>query len=100
MTARSVSIPTARLARNADGIPYSEAFGDVYHSVHGGLAQARHVFLGGNDLPRAWAGRAAFTILERGFGLGLTFLAAWDAWRADASRPARLHFISVEGHPL
>ena len=100
MTARSVSLPTASLSRNADGVPYSEHFGDVYHSSHGGLAQARHVFLGGNDLPQAWAGRDAFTILETGFGLGLNFLAAWDAWRADAARPSRLHFISVEGNPL
>ncbi|HEX4780545.1 MAG TPA: bifunctional tRNA (5-methylaminomethyl-2-thiouridine)(34)-methyltransferase MnmD/FAD-dependent 5-carboxymethylaminomethyl-2-thiouridine(34) oxidoreductase MnmC [Usitatibacter sp.] len=100
MTARSVSIPTAHLTRNPDGVPYSEAFGDVYHSTHGGLAQARYVFLEGNGLPRAWSGRSAFTVLETGFGLGLSFLAAWDAWRNDPSRCARLHFISVEGHPL
>lgn len=100
MTARSVSLPTVSLARNADGIPFSEQFGDVYHSTHGGLAQSRHVFLGGNGLPGGWQRRDAFTILETGFGLGLNFLAAWDAWRSDPGRPARLHFISVEGHPL
>ena len=100
MTARSVSLPTPRLSRNADGVPYSGEFADVYHSSQGGLAQARHVFLGGNGLPQAWAGREAFTILETGFGLGLNFLAAWDAWRAAADRCSRLHFISVEAHPL
>src|ERR1700756_3012512 len=100
MMARSVSLPTATFSRDAAGVPYSEQFSDVYHSSHGGLAQSRHVFLGGNGLPQAWAGRDAFTILETGFGLGLNFLAAWDAWRADAGRPPRLHFISVEGHPL
>jgi len=100
MTARSVSLPTAGLARDANGVAYSEHFGDVYHSTQGGLAQSRHVFLGGNGLPGAWRGREAFTILETGFGLGLNFLAAWDAWRADPARPARLHFVSVEGHPL
>lgn len=100
MTARSVCLATAALSRNAEGIPYSAEFGDVYHSSHGGLAQSRHVFLAGNGLPGAWGGRDAFTILETGFGLGLNFLATWDAWRADRSRPTRLHFISVEGHPL
>ena len=100
MTARSVALPTATLSRNAGGVPYSAEFGDVYHPSQGGLAQSRHVFLGGNGLPGAWSGRDAFTILETGFGLGLNFLAAWDAWRADRARPARLHFISVEGHPL
>ena len=34
----------ARLAFQ-EGTPYSEAFGDVYHSAAGGPAQARHVFL-------------------------------------------------------
>jgi tRNA 5-methylaminomethyl-2-thiouridine biosynthesis bifunctional protein len=72
----------------------------VYHASHGGLAQARHVFLGGTGLPGAWRGRDAFTILETGFGIGLNFLAAWDAWRADAGRPARLHFVSVEHAPI
>ena len=100
MTARSVSLPTATLSRSADGVPYSGQFGDVYHASQGGLAQSRHVFLGGNGLPQAWGGRDAFTILETGFGLGLNFLTAWDAWRADAARPSRLHFLSVEGHPL
>src|SRR5262245_13863050 len=36
--------------------PYSEAYGDVYHSAGGGPAQAEHVFLRGNGLPQRWAG--------------------------------------------
>ena len=83
-----------------DGTPVSSAYGDVYHSAHGAPAQARHVFLGGNDLPARWAGREQFTILETGFGLGLNFLATWAAWQADPSRCARLDFVSVEKHPF
>lgn len=90
----------ARLEFAADGTPYSAAFGDVYHSAHGGPAQARHVFLGGNDLPRRWQGRDRFVILETGFGLGLNFLAAWQAWQDDPQRCRRLHFVSFEKHPL
>ncbi|HEX2567715.1 MAG TPA: tRNA (5-methylaminomethyl-2-thiouridine)(34)-methyltransferase MnmD, partial [Burkholderiales bacterium] len=89
----------ARLAFR-DGTPYSEAFGDVYHSAEGGLAQARHVFLAGNGLPQRWAGRERFVILETGFGLGLNFLQTWRAWRADPRRPRRLHFVSIEKHPF
>lgn len=94
-----VTVAHARLDY-ANGTPFSSEFQDVYHASHGGLAQARHVFLRGNGLPEAWQGRDAFTILETGFGLGLNFLAAWDAWRADPARPARLHFVSVEHAPM
>lgn len=100
MTGRSVCVDTATLQRNPEGIPWSPAYGDIYHSAEGGLAQARHVFLAGNGLPERWRGRASFTILETGFGLGLNFLAAWHALRADPHGPARLHFVSVERHPF
>ncbi len=83
-----------------DGVPYSTAYGDVYHSADGGTGQARHVFLDGCGLPQAWAGCASFTVLETGFGTGLNFLTTWAAWRDDPARPARLHFLSVEKHPF
>ncbi|MFC4158011.1 bifunctional tRNA (5-methylaminomethyl-2-thiouridine)(34)-methyltransferase MnmD/FAD-dependent 5-carboxymethylaminomethyl-2-thiouridine(34) oxidoreductase MnmC [Chitinimonas lacunae] len=93
-------LTTARLDWQEQGIPYSAVFDDVYHSGDGGLAQAHHVFLAGNDLPARWAGRERFSIAETGFGLGLNFLTTWQAWRADPARPARLHFVSVEKYPF
>src|SRR5215210_5264520 len=95
-----ISLPTATVTRSGDATAFSDEFQDVYHSTQGGLAQSRHVFLAGNGLPQRWRGRDAFVILETGFGLGLNFLTAWDAWRADAARPRILHFISVESRPL
>ncbi len=89
----------ARLAFR-DEVPYSPAYQDVYHSADGGLAQARHVFLGGNRLPERWAGRDRFVILETGFGLGVNFLAAWHAWRDDPARCRRLHYVAIEKHPF
>jgi len=83
-----------------DGIPYSEAFGDVYHNADGGIAKKRHVFLGGNGLPARWAGRRRFVILETGFGLGLNFLVTLQAWRRDPARGERLHFVSIEKYPF
>jgi tRNA 5-methylaminomethyl-2-thiouridine biosynthesis bifunctional protein len=94
------ALAPARLAFAADGTPYSEAYGDVYHSAEGGPAQARHVFLGGNGLPGRWQARARFVVLETGFGFGLNFLATWRAWLEDPRRCERLHFVSVEKHPF
>ena len=93
-------IVPAELAFAADGTPYSATYDDIYHAAAGGLEQAQHVFLAGNNLPSAWQGRERFVILETGFGLGLNFLATWQAWRADPNRCRRLHFVSVEQHPL
>jgi tRNA 5-methylaminomethyl-2-thiouridine biosynthesis bifunctional protein len=90
----------ARLSFTADGTPYSENYGDVYHSAEGGAAQARYVFLQGNGLPERWRGRRSFTILETGFGFGLSFAETLRTWREDAQRCERLHFVSVEKHPF
>ena len=84
----------------ADGVPRSERFDDIYHTETGALAQSRHVFLGGCGLPGAWADLPQWLILETGFGLGLNFLTAWHAWRADAHRARLLHFVSIEAHPV
>jgi tRNA 5-methylaminomethyl-2-thiouridine biosynthesis bifunctional protein len=89
----------ARISQR-DGTPYAPEFGDVYHTASGGLQQARRVFLAGTDLPKRWQGSDNFTVLETGFGLGLNFLATWQAWRSDPARGRRLHFVSVEKHPL
>ena len=85
-----------------DGTPYAPVYDDVYHSRAGAIAQARHVFLGGNQLPSRWAGRDHFVVVETGFGLGLNFLTTWAAWQSlpESERCQRLHFVSVEKHPL
>ncbi|MBI4756251.1 MAG: bifunctional tRNA (5-methylaminomethyl-2-thiouridine)(34)-methyltransferase MnmD/FAD-dependent 5-carboxymethylaminomethyl-2-thiouridine(34) oxidoreductase MnmC [Betaproteobacteria bacterium] len=95
-----MEIEPGRLDFDADGVPASPAYGDVFHSAAGGPEQARHVFLHGNGLPRRWAGRQHYAILETGFGLGLNFLATWAALRQDSSAPRRLDFFSAERHPL
>lgn len=89
-----------RLEFTRNGEPFSAAYDDMYHSAYGGIAQARHVFLGGNGLPERWQDRDRFVILETGFGLGLNFLTTWQAWRNDPQRCRRLHFISLEKHPF
>ncbi|MCS6763310.1 MAG: FAD-dependent 5-carboxymethylaminomethyl-2-thiouridine(34) oxidoreductase MnmC [Candidatus Protistobacter heckmanni] len=57
---------------------------------------------GGKPLP------GHFTILETGFGLGVNFLATWAAWKKTKAEAAatgaamvpRLHYVSIEKHPL
>ena len=68
--------PQADLVWGTDGVPRSQQFGDVYYSSVNGLAESRHVFLAGNQLPEQWQLRedSAFTVLETGFGPGLNFL--------------------------
>ena len=82
-----------------DGVPVSAEFDDPYYSRADGLAETRHVFIAGNDLPARWAGAEAFRIAELGFGTGLNFCAAWQAWEASGAT-GHLHFTSFEMHPL
>lgn len=90
----------ATLEFDPNGLPFSSTYADIYHPRIGALAQARHVFLGGNDLPQRWRGRDNFTILESGFGLGNNFLATWQAWQDDPERSTHLCYLSIEQHPL
>lgn len=90
----------ARLSLDESGTPYATDFADCYFSRQDGLAESRYVFLHGNRLPERWQGRPQFTIAETGFGTGLNFLATWQAWQADPQRCGRLHFISIEKHPI
>ena len=93
-------IVRATPAFHSDGTLYSQQFDDVYASAAGTLAETRHVFLQGNELPERWRNSGRFTIIETGFGAGLNFLATWKAWREAAPGYARLHFVSVEKHPF
>ncbi len=47
------------------------------------------------DLPRAWAGRASYTMLDLDDDYGLRFVALWRQWRSDPKRCARLHVVLV-----
>src|SRR5438552_7960401 len=96
---KTEAIVPAQLEHTPAGLPFSSVYGDLYHPAAGALPQARHVFIGGNGLPERWRGRDRFVVLETGFGLGNNFLATWDAWRRDGGS-CRLHFISIEQHPL
>ncbi len=80
-----------------NGVPVSTRFEDPYFSLSDGLAETRHVFLDGNDLPERF--REGFHIAELGFGTGLNLLAAWKAWE-DSGATTPLRFTSFEAYPM
>lgn len=79
------------------GVPVSTRFDDPYFSLENGVAETRHVFLNGNDLPARFCD--GFHIAELGFGTGLNFLVALQAFR-DAGVEGRLLFTSFEAYPM
>lgn len=79
------------------GVPVSRRFDDPYFSLDDGVAETRHVFLGGNDLPARF--RDGFHVAELGFGTGLNLLATRQAWR-DAGQGGTLCFTSFEAFPM
>lgn len=97
------SVETATLSWH-DGVPRSTRFDDIYFSRDNGMEEARHVFIRHNDLPGRFAKvppAGSFVIAETGFGTGLNFLTAWQAWeQANPAESACLHFVSAERYPL
>jgi tRNA U34 5-methylaminomethyl-2-thiouridine-forming methyltransferase MnmC len=81
----------------AGDMPVSLRFGDPFYALGQGLAESRHVFLAGNDLPARF--RDGFRIAELGFGTGLNVLAAARAWR-DCAAAGHLLVTSFEAFPL
>jgi tRNA U34 5-methylaminomethyl-2-thiouridine-forming methyltransferase MnmC len=88
---------TADIEWKESGVPVSTKFDDPYFSLEDGVAETRHVFLQGNDLPRRF--RDGFRIGELGFGTGLNLLVVWDAWVQSCQR-GTLSFTSFEAYPM
>jgi len=96
----TITIGAAELEFGVNGTPRSTRFNDTYFDPEDGLAESRHVFLDGSELPQAWTGHDTFTIGETGFGTGLNFLATWHAWHISENKPHHLNYVAVEGFPL
>ncbi len=80
-----------------DEVPVSDRFDDPYYSLENGLAETRHVFLQGNDLPTRYSD--GFHVAELGFGTGLNLLALLQDWRASGAKSV-LRFTTFEAYPL
>ena len=98
-----MKIENAKIRWLESGLPYSTKFQDIYYSQEDAMAESPHVFLDANKLRQRWEhGDEAetFTIGELGFGSGLNFLQTMKLWQEMEKRPARLHYIAFEKHPL
>jgi tRNA 5-methylaminomethyl-2-thiouridine biosynthesis bifunctional protein len=96
-------VHNAQLDWDEHGQPLSRSYGDVYFSRANGLEETRHVFLAHNRIIercQALPAGGRLVIGETGFGTGLNFLCAWQAFAEHAPQDARLHFVSVEKFPL
>ncbi|RCS58027.1 FAD-dependent 5-carboxymethylaminomethyl-2-thiouridine(34) oxidoreductase MnmC [Parvibium lacunae] len=83
--------------------PHNQQFNDIYFSTVDGLAETNYVFIQHNQLLARWhrlPSHSHFTIIENGFGTGLNFLCAWQAFLAQAPADSHLHFVSTERYPL
>ncbi len=87
----------AQLDWRAGDVPVSRQYDDPYFSLDDGLAETRHVFLDGNDLPGRFCD--GFRVAELGFGTGLNMLVVAEAWAAHGA-PGTLHLTSFEAHPM
>ena len=106
LTQRAHQLPVADLPFlhpihfDEHGGPISEIFDDPFFSRKNGAAEKKHVYLDGNDLPQAWAGRENFVIGETGFGTALIFIETLALWRQTARTGAQLHYVTFEAYPL
>ena len=76
---------------------FSPVYGQTYHSRHGALVEARHVFLEGSSVADRLAQGLPTQVLEVGFGTGLNFLLT--AHRAAAANVA-LRYVALEKEVL
>jgi len=90
-------LPMARISFR-DGVPHADDFADGYYGGAEGLAEARHVFLDGNDLAARFATDDHLTIAETGFGTGLNLLAVMVL--LERHPDMQIDYISVERSPL
>ena len=79
-----------------DGVPVSTRFADPYYSLEDGLAETRHVFLGGNALRGRL--RPGFHVAELGVGTGLNLLALVALLRETDRGPAL--YTGFEAFPM
>ena len=94
---QQVDDQSAKLEWRDGKTPVSRQFDDPYFSLDNGLAETRHVFLDGNDLPARFTD--GFHVAELGFGTGLNLLTLIEAWQSSGTS-GQLQFTSFEAYPL
>jgi tRNA U34 5-methylaminomethyl-2-thiouridine-forming methyltransferase MnmC len=76
---------------------FHPGYGQTYHSMHGALQEARHVFLQEALVEERLKQGHALRILEVGFGLGLNFILTCQTAMRYA---APIHYVALEADLL
>ena len=89
--------PTIRRTHDGSLTVYSPTYDQTYHSIHGALTEARHVFLKGTGVKDRLAAAQPTHLLEVGLGTGMNFLlTATEA--LDSNTP--LDYWAFEQNPV
>ena len=89
-----------RMIRTEDGSStlYVPELDEHYHSVHGAVREARHIFLeAGMDAQLAECTEGKLRIVEAGFGTGLN---AWMTLLHAVEKGVSVEYHTVEKYPL
>lgn len=96
LPAGPLPLPDLRLVRTADGsfTLDSPALGGHYHSLHGAMAEGRHIYIAqGLQAVR----KIAIDVLEVGLGTGLNALLTWE----DSERAGKqVSYLALEPFPV
>ena len=91
------SHPIIRPTRDGSLTVYSATYEQTYHSIHGALTEARHVFLKGTGVSQRFLDKKPTALLEVGLGTGMNFLlSASEALDSDSP----LDYWALEHYPL
>jgi tRNA U34 5-methylaminomethyl-2-thiouridine-forming methyltransferase MnmC len=85
-----------RITRDGSPTLYLPELDEHYHSMHGAVQEAKHVFIENGLLTRNE--KAELKILEVGFGSGLNALLTCIKGQENPSR--RISYIGIESNPL
>ena len=87
------------VTRDGSHTVYSSRFDQHYHNPNGAVAESRYVFFEQTDLIEELDKREQLTILEVGFGTGLSLMLLLDYYR-DRNSSTDINYYSIEGYPL
>ena len=76
---------------------YLPEWNEHYHSIHGAIQEARHVFIEMGLKKVLGSQRQDISILEIGFGTGLNALVTWQETR---NVPVKITYTGIEAYPI
>ncbi|MGY2131027.1 tRNA (5-methylaminomethyl-2-thiouridine)(34)-methyltransferase MnmD [Hymenobacter sp. HD11105] len=86
-----------RVTQDGSSTLYVPALDEHYHSTHGAVQEAQHVYLGAGLEPALAASGGQIRVLEIGFGTGLNALLTLQR---SLLTPQPIHYDTLEKYPL